>query len=104
MSNYLLQSTRAPDCLTIRAHLFNSLLLNAANSSDVLPTGSAPKAKNFSRTSGNRVMWPISDESFSTIAAGVDAGAHMPYHVLKLKPGIALSEIVGMFESADDLR
>ena len=78
-------------------------MLNAENSSAVLPTGSAPRAINLSRTSGIRVISAISVESFATIDAGVDAGAHMPYQVLKLKPVSALSATVGTFGRTDDL-
>ncbi len=50
------------------------------------------------------VVAAISLEMRCTMGAGVEAGAHIPYHVLKLNPGKPLSASVGTCGSAEERR
>ena len=57
-SDQTVQSTRAPDSLTTLAHFTISALMNAANFSGVVLTGSPPWPESRSFTSGSCMILP----------------------------------------------
>src|SRR2546429_9433202 len=73
-----LQSGVIPDSFISLDHFAWSLRMKRANSSGVLPAGSAPRPSIFSRTSLSASTRFASAESFATVPFGVAAGASRP--------------------------
>src|SRR5438128_378921 len=88
-------SIRIPPSRMTFFNLNNSVLMCEANSSGVPPITSAPSAARRSPTSGWRIALLISAFSLVTIAAGVPAGARIPYHEPASYPGSPDSASVG---------
>src|SRR5260221_13624856 len=72
-------SPRMPFSLMIVLQRVISALMNAPNSSGVLPTGSAPSAASCCVTSGSCSILVTSLYSFVTISGGVPFTANMPF-------------------------
>src|SRR5258708_167280 len=81
------QSSLAPAALTIFAQWARSVLICAANSSGVFPTGSIPSLSRRSRKSGRLMTATESSWIFFTISRGAPAGAMKPYQAVMSKPG-----------------
>src|SRR6478672_9599085 len=75
----LSQSIFAPESRMTFRHLTISSLMNAANCSGVVLTGSAPRTAHCSLTAGRAMIRVTSLCSRCTIACGVFAGASRPY-------------------------
>ena len=54
--------------------------MKAANSSGVLPTGSAPSVSSRGRTCGLLIASTVASRSVFTISGGVPFGTAKPYH------------------------
>src|SRR6185437_5867068 len=84
-----------PARFTTSAHLAESVLMVAANSSGVPPAGSSPITLNFSLKVSDTSALLIAALSLSTIGRGTPAGAITPVQVGARYPGTPASAIVG---------
>src|SRR5215467_2176783 len=91
----LIQSSFAPERCTTSAHLAESALIVAANSSGVPPAGSSPILANFSLNAADVSAVLMVALSLSTIGRGTPAGAITPVQVGARYPGTPASAIVG---------
>src|SRR5262249_54538212 len=94
-------STLMPASLMTLPHFASSVLIVAANSSGVLPTGSTPELKNFCFNSGWCTMRTISWLRRVTIGAGVLAGTNKPVPPVASYPG-SDAPIGGTPDASDD--
>src|SRR6185312_5756721 len=77
----LIQSSLAPARFTTSAHLAESALIVAANSSGVPPAASSPNLENLSRKASDLIALLIAAFNLSTIGRGTPAGAITPVQV-----------------------
>src|SRR5262245_5884075 len=90
-----LYSSRMPAArMTFPIRVISSLIA-AARTSGVLPMGSTPKARNFSRTSDRPRKRTVSWFSRAMMAAGVRAGANSAYSDATSKLGSPALAMVG---------
>src|SRR5205807_2581351 len=88
------QNLRPVDLIT-SAHTAVSAAISAANSSGVLPSGSAPYCSSRAMNCGSLTARPISAAILFTMSFGVPAGAISPFQVSTLKPGKPDSATLG---------
>src|SRR2546428_6815658 len=89
------QSARAPEALTIFAHLAVSAFMKAPNSSGVMTSGYAPWLARFRFTSSSPTMRITSAFNLLTMSRGTPAGLTSPNHSDDPYPGKPASSIVG---------
>src|SRR5688500_14762138 len=87
--------------MMVRANLVRTARIVSVDCSCVEVKGSIPMLTSLSLTSGIARIRAISDESLSTIALGVPAGASAPYQFLAENPGRPDSLNVGTAGNAD---
>src|SRR5688572_29260055 len=91
-----------PAAFTIFRHLAISVLMTAANSAELLPTGSMPTLSRLGRVSGASAALIASAVSRDRMACGVFAGASRPTHDECSYPGTPASAIVGYSGAVTD--
>jgi len=94
-ANWLTHSALRPADLATAAHFFVSEAMKVANSDGVQGLGSAPNAVSLVRSSADFTPALMTALSFSTMLAGVPAGATMPTQKLTLNSSYPSSAIVG---------
>src|SRR6185436_7852156 len=93
--NQRFHSGFAPEMRTISAYFTTSVRRSLANSSGVLPTGSAPCSTSRCFVSGERAARAVALPSVVTISRGAAAGARSAYHTGTSTPSTPASFKVG---------